>query len=370
MKHKILLIITLAFFVSASGAKDNKQPEYLPPVANFTQDSNGFFINKSDDFYLRYMWQSFVALNWPNSKNGRDTPDTSNKVPGSQSPVVWETYPQPQEVFLLDDQWDDYPEWDNIPHLPVDMTVEQIQNLCRGFSVSKDIVLYDINQPNTSIRAGPVAPLIDQYGRYVRYQVTMNKTYFNYVSENKYYDANVQKKAVGISQKAQFSKAQQKPKGAFVPLPFDQGTTPGMIETKAAWRVLDPKFDDTNRYYTRPGYVLSPDKSTCKKAPIGVGLVALHIHRITRLSHVASTFEQVDNMEILGEDNAPDNLHPSFNPGTKNLTQQNIWPPYGNRGFNGPLPPLVNAKSQLPPRQLRQPNNISRATPILSLIHI
>ncbi len=352
-----------SIFITASAQEPYQRPDYRLPVANFEKDNKGFYVNKSDEFYLKYMWQSFVALNWPNSEIKRDAPSKSSQLPASQSPVVWETYPQPQEVFLLPSQWGNYPDWENIPDLPAGMTVKKIKALCRGFSEKKDIVLYDINQPNINIRMGAVAPLIDQHGRYVRYQVTMNRSYFDYVRENQYYDANVQQEAVNVSREGQFLGFKQKPEGAFVPLPIDHKKTPGMVETKAAWRILDAQLDDPSRYYTRPAYILSSDKTTCNKAPIGVGLVALHIHRITRLSHVASTFEQVDNVNILDPE-TPDNIHPSLNPGISNLAQQNIWPPYGNRGFSGPLPSLITAKSTLSPRQLRQPNNISRATEI------
>ncbi len=363
MKH--LIITTLFGCLMTAHAKDpsTARPEYLPPVANFNQDADGYWLNKDDAFYLRYMWQSFVALNWPAETGRRGVPDASSKIPASRSPLVWETYPQPQEVFLLPSQWHDYPDWHDIPDLPVGMSVTQVQALCEGFSPQKDIVLYDINQPNTSTRVGPVAPLIDQYGRYVRYQVTMNRSYFDYVTEHRYYDASIQQQAVKISQQAQLQQQTTVPKGAFVPLPPDHGKQPGMIETKAAWRVLDPIYDDPTRYYSRPGFVLSPDKTQCHRAPAGVGLVALHIHRITRLSHVASTFEQVDNVAIL-DPNTPATIQPSFNPGTANLTQQNIWPPYGNKGFHGDLPPVITAKDMLPPRERRQANNISRATAI------
>lgn len=364
MSKCVLALIFALFSFFVFSAQPNKvRPEYLPPVINFKKDKDGFFINKNAPFYLRYMWQSFVALSWPNVPGYRDRPDRKRHLPGSASPLVWETYPQPQEVFLLADKWANYPDWETIPSLPVGMTVSQIEKLCRDFSVNKDLVLYDINQPNTSIKSGPVAPLIDQYGRYVRYQVTMNRTYFDYVASNQYYNAEVQEKAVRASQQAKFRGDQKAPVGAFEPLPFDQGNTPGIIETKAAWRVLDPDFDDPSRYYVRSAYVLSPDKTQCEKAPVGAGLVALHIHRLTRLSHVASTFEQVDNVDILDPDMAG-NIQPSFNPGTGYLTQQNIWPPYGNRGFQGNLPPVIDARDTLPPRTRRQANNISRATEI------
>lgn len=136
-----------------------------------------------------------------------------------------------------------------------------------------------------------------------------------------------------------------------------------MLEIKSAWRVLDPEHDLTARFYTRPGFVLSPNREVCVRAPVGLGLVALHIHKNTRLSHVASTFEQVDNVEILDPKQAH-GVVPSFNPGAGDNTQNNIWPPHGKLGFNGQLPPLITPIAELPPVHQRQPNTISRATPI------
>lgn len=358
----ILFLIFLQWNVSFAENKPQKS-NYQLPVMTYEKNEEDFWINKPNQDYLEYMWESFVALSWANEDGRRGKPDKRNKIPASKSPLVWESYPQPQEVFLSPAKWDNYPTWEKIPDLPVGMKVKKIKKLCNGFSIKKDIVLYDINQPNIDIRMGAVAPLIDQHRRYVRYQVTMNRSYFEYVAENQYYDAGVQEKAVRISQDAQYKGLSKKPKGAFIPLPTDQKKKVGMIETKAAWRILDPKHDDPNRYYTRSGFILSPDKTSCVKAPAGVGLVALHIHRLTKLSHVASTFEQIDNVEIIDPE-APDHLQPSFNPGRSNLSQENIWPPYGNRGFTGPLPPLITAMSILPEREFRQPNNISRATEI------
>lgn len=363
IKVRVFLLYLLVAWFNPINAATTQRPAYQLPVVNFEKDAQGFYVNQSNEYYLRYMWQSFVAISWPNVDGERDSADSNVLLPASRSPLVWETMPQPQEVFLPSSQWDNYPDWKHVPYLPAGMTVEQTEQLCTGFNVSKDIVLYDINQPNITIKDGPVAPLIDQYGRYVRYQVTMNRSYFEYVREHEYYDADIQKNAVMVSERAQYNQQKQPPLGAFVGIPFDQGTEPGMLETKAAWRVLDPELDDLSRYYARPGFVLSPDRTSCKRAPAGVGLVALHIHRITRLSHVASTFEQIDNVQIL-DPHTPESIQPSFNPGTSNATQQSIWPPYGNRGFSGQLPAIITAKNTLPPRARRQANNISRVTPI------
>lgn len=367
IKTVIILLVILISLTSVQAQHKSSVEPYVLPVINFSKDSQGFFVNQSDEFYLRYMWKSFVALSWAAKPGTRGVPDRQAGMPASHSPLVWETLPQPQEVFLLSKFWDNYPDWENIPYLPAGMTVLDAEILCKGFSAKRDIILYDINQPNITIKDGPVAPLIDQYGRYVRYQVTMNRTFFEYVREHEYYDAQIQLTAVATSEQAQYEQQTKPPLGAFVALPVDQGKQPGMLETKAAWRVLDPQFDDPGRYYTRLGFVLNPDRTRCERAPAGVGLVALHVHRLTRLSHVASTFEQVDNVAIL-DPQTPAHIQPSLNPGISNLVQQNIWPPYGNRGFSGDLPPVITAKDNLPPSQRRQPNNISRATPIPSAV--
>ena len=360
---RVILLVWLSGLCAAPVLAQSPNPPYQLPVLNFDKDSQGFYVNVSDEAYLRYMWESFVALNWPAERGVRGEPDTGASKPAGRSPVVWETYAQPQEVFLLSSDWATYPTWDQIKTLPAGLTVNKAQALCKGYSPETDIIIYDINQPNISIRSGPVAPLMDQHRRYVRYQVAMNRSYFEYVRENRYFDAAVQRKAVDISEQAQFAGRESAPDGAFKAIPFDTGERPGMLEIKSAWRVLDPEFDKPQRYYTRPGFILNPDRTRCERAPAGLGLVALHIHRLTRLSHAASTFEQIDNMAILDPAEAK-GLRPSFNPGVAKKTQTNIWPPYGNLGFDGKLPPLITAKSTLPPREMRQPNNISRATPI------
>ena len=97
----VILSCTLIILGLTIASANKPEREYSLPVVNFEKNSDGFFVNKSNEFYLRYMWESFVALNWPNKKGSRDAPDIKNKIPGSRAPLVWETYPQPQEVFLL-----------------------------------------------------------------------------------------------------------------------------------------------------------------------------------------------------------------------------------------------------------------------------
>ncbi len=348
-----VLIIAITHFPSPAIAQD-----YELPVMTFTTDSNGFFVNRTDLDYVDYMWESFVALSWPAKSGVRGQPDTTVNQPAVKSPLVWQTYAQPQEALLPPSYWDNYPAWDDLPQLPAGMTDKALAKLCGGYDRETEIALYDINQPSESARQGPVAPLQDQFGRYVRYQVTLNKNFFDYLRDNNYYDAKIQSKSVTISQQAQFRLDKNPPDGGFQPLPIDQVEKVGMLETKAAWRILDPEHDDPKRYYTQKAVVISPDKTTCFRGT--AALVAFHIHRNTQLGHVATTFEQVDNVEILEPSN-DSNLKPSFNPGKSNKTQIAIWPPYGNRGFNGNLPSVITTKNSLPEIRSRQPVNISRA---------
>lgn len=361
-RFQSFFLLFVTSFVTAFSASSAAREPYQLPVLEFKQNSDQFYVNVSDDAYLRYMWDSFVALNWPASKQ-RGEPNTSARKPASSYPVVWETLAQPGEVFLPSTEWDSYPDWDNLTPTPGGLPLDKAKSLCKGFTLGKDIILYDINQPNIDIRIGAVAPLIDQHKRYVRYQVAMNRPLFEYFRNNQYYNADNQIKAVRISEKAQYQQSETPPENGFVALPYDKDGEPGMLEIKSAWRVLDPEYDKPERYYARPGFILSPNRETCTRAPAGLGLVALHVHRLTRLSHAASTFEQIDNVAILDPATA-EGVQPSFNPGTSNRTQTNVWPPYGNIGFQGELPPLITDKSILPPRHQRQPNNISRATEI------
>lgn len=368
--HKTVGLLTIAFMIAlatpiASMAASNRAQHQMP-VLEFSKDRGGYYMNVSDDAYLRYMWESFVALNWPASTL-RGQADTKSRIPASSYPVVWETLAKPQQVFLPSTAWGNYPIWEDLTPMPAGLTEQQAKSLCKGFSLQNDIILYDINQPNTSIRSGPVAPLMDQHRRYVRYQVAMNRALFEYIRKQRYFNADNQINAVRISEYAQFKQQNTTPENAFTPLPFDNNGESGMLELKSAWRVLDPKHDQLKRYYERPGFVLSPDRKTCTRAPAGLGLVALHIHRLTRLGHVASTFEQVDNVAVLDPASAKGVL-PSFNPGSSNRTQTNVWPPYGNRGFQGELPPLITTSSKLPPRHQRHVNNVSRATEIPNLV--
>lgn len=116
MKTVMVSFIFIVLSFNIACAHEPKH-ESRSPVVNFEKNSEGFFVNKSDAFYLRYMWESFVALNWPNKTGERDAPD-EKQIPVSRAPLVWETCPQPQEVFLLPDQWKNFPDFILMSYLP------------------------------------------------------------------------------------------------------------------------------------------------------------------------------------------------------------------------------------------------------------
>ncbi len=72
--------------------------------------------------YHDFMWQSFIALNWPAKRDKEATrgePDLKASILDSagdgELPVtVWETYRTPHEIFLPPDEWGDkYPNWND-----------------------------------------------------------------------------------------------------------------------------------------------------------------------------------------------------------------------------------------------------------------
>ena len=203
-----------------------------------------------------FAWQSFIALNWPylssnNSGNPgqRGQPDRhADPVPifttptSTQSPlVVWETYMVPPDVFVEPEGWDVVwgpPDFLSLDDPLVDLQPPDYNGQFAG----------GINQPYTHANV-PTGPVVDQNKEYLRYQVTLNQSYFNYFSTFKYYDGYEQEKAV-----AKFLENAWNPDGTppcdltcFQAVPsgtedYLQGqpeyARQGMVEVKAAWRVL------------------------------------------------------------------------------------------------------------------------------------
>ena len=312
-----------------------------------------------------FAWKSFIALNWPHAPNGEPGQPHGggalapiNAAPTSPGPVVWQSYPTPEHVFTKHTMHAD----DGMPILD-HRTGGYTENLAAG-----------INQPYTHAHH-VTGPLADLNGNFLRVQVTMSPSFACYVRHFRYDDPSVQIQAVQkyLAYVATHDSPPPpvkdgEPAVYFQPLPTGTESyltkscklapynVRGLTEVKAAWKVLEPngKYPDVvNRFYRRLVRFRKPDGSLGK--PTLVGLVGLHVHRVTpTCGHLASTFEHVDNTRVtpLHCDTAPIPTHPNLNPGPRSATP----PPYrngyvvnGQQGRAGLIPKPILKNQPLPP---------------------
>jgi hypothetical protein len=224
-----------------------------------------------------YMWQTFIYLNWPALEGVRGVPDKSVSIddPGA---TVWETYKSFDAVFLPNaiapPGWNDDVERRHLllkrdiknpgPALRV---LSSLSKVFRSIVGSKSGSLDDFHQVDGGV-------LYDQTGAPVYYEMMLNAREFNYIVDNRLYDATEQYRFVQ--------------KSAIV-LPA------GSMEIKAAWKALTP--DEVRarpvRFHTARA-VLPGSKKT-----VTVGLVGLHIYQVPSATNFNqgfwATFQHVDN---------------------------------------------------------------------------
>ena len=317
------------------------------------------------------MWRSFVALNWPavpiviegdqiiEGYRGEPLAEKGaifEQKGRGQLPYysVWETYKQPREVFPQDSLWDPFPSWNTPPPRPGQDFPKTFGDFFSGFLEYAT----DLNQPD--FFPNPTGPLLDQDSNYVRYEVTINEAFYTYITHFKYYDAGHQIKSVAesLADPSDLTNGfQRPPHGTKEELttgylrdlpPFAQQ---GMVDVKAAWRVLDTTKGHHPERYLHHNIVIN--EAGDEKM---LGLVALHILRYTPDGQVACTFEQVDNVSV-GRD-APAGLTPSFNDGSApNSVQRRL-------GFEGDFPAAIPKGAPIPPKSERSPVSVYRTFPL------
>lgn len=270
--------------LSDSPAKPN--PPYTIPDDNVPTAQRLFDI---------FAWQSFIALNWPALPDG--APDKAKTPADNTAPRVWERFVEISEVFREDGAapktWKDAVEasWKN-----------------RAFWMSGMGVGMPPDEPNKpgglhaplldeSLQAF-TGPMIDQEGKWVRYQVALNNVEFDYLVQNKLYNLEGQA-AFTAKNKIEF--------------PSNQGTTKrGATEIKMAWKQMSDK-DDRSRFFIRHARVIP---LSGKPFEADFGLVGMHISVRTESSPTWTwaTFEQVDNTTVndLERNSKGKPLRPSF----------------------------------------------------------
>lgn len=219
-----------------------------------------------------FAWQEFISVNWPSK------PGEAFGLPGSYTPVIFETYMSTQEFLKPDGSQP--PKWEerSFEKYDKDMDIRTMH------ATSKITVDFDPSQdleqafPAKSDRAW----LADKEGNLVWYEILVNKDEFDYIYKNKFYNSMEQYKAAES--------------GTHIDLPLgDLDTQVGAMEFKAAWlSVADENDAKWNRYKMTKAKVCSYD-GVCKAQPFA--LVGLHIiHKTTsQASWVWATFEHMDN---------------------------------------------------------------------------
>ncbi|WP_299582811.1 hypothetical protein [uncultured Microbulbifer sp.] len=340
------------------------------------------------DIY-EFAWRSFIALNWPYQENGlRGQPNPHARLaPISNLPVpddlvVWETYMSPETVFVPPQQWPVYwgkPDTSGLVRISTPPCYSGNYQYGTPFAPG-------INQPYTDANV-PTGPVVDQNKEYLRVEVTLGRSYFDYIKQFGYYDSDAQEQAVRkyiryANKKGRAPPPAQMPSdnaSRFQPVPtgleFYLKQLPlyarqGLTEVKAAWKVLKLNGDNPDvpgRYFRRLMRFPLPDGSLSE--PMLMGLVGFHIHRVTPFGHLPSTFEQVDNVHIGKRlfDPLPKPKQPSLNPGDFNgrpVRYDNGYEVNGESGVAGVIPLAYKAGEPLIPIDQREQVNVSRVTAI------
>ncbi len=220
-------------------------PSEVEPQGNRSTPNNNDF-----DFFS---WQAFIALNWPALNSGAPSPGFIGTQPGALR--VWEHYADGGDPFSTDEEVE-----------AGDDTQE-----VRSF-VSDD-----------SLQASSRAPLIDRYGNYFLYTVSINDEMVDYIETN------------GLTTVDGLAAFGETNTSVFFPS--------SSIELKLGWRVFPEgtSQETLDRYYVRDAMieVADTDSKTGEAfiiENIKVGLIGMHItHKTPDYPQwVWSTFEHVD----------------------------------------------------------------------------
>ena len=264
--------------------------------------------------WARFAWDGFIALNWPQLEGGQPgEPDTSATLcddpDGRPAFLQWMQKPQLLlEGGVSPGTWAQptyatptYTPDDGGPTLP----------LLGALAKTSDPDLVDEFDEAFSHR-----PLIDQNGRYVLFQIFLNKSEFEYFSQNGYYDAVNQYQAFQGDIDFRPFPDTGEPDNFDPPIELEDWARQGAIELKASWKQLSQAEIDSNRFFMQDVYYASNISSADPPCgPVTVGLVGLHVLQLTASSGSTwfwSTFEQIDNVEVVPSN--PTGV-PSFNPG-------------------------------------------------------
>jgi hypothetical protein len=254
-------------------------------------------------------WQAFIALNWP--ANDRGEPEVKRGIGDNNQWRVWDHWRPASSIFLADGA------------RPQPWTGERAE--ASGLrSLANTHRPNSISGPNGSFQAF-TGPLVDQHGKWARFEIRVNREEFDYIVKNDLYSQDGQ---------AAFS---QKETNNRVDFPVNGASLHGAIEIKLAWKELAPT-DDASRFYTHDIDV-TPIEPGSKPKRIHAGLVGMHIAMRTKSSPewIWSTFEQIDNVR-----SNPEPAGKQSTPSFVDLASKgpfNVLPPKNGAYVDGKLVP-------------------------------
>jgi hypothetical protein len=264
----------------------------VPPDLTFTGDPSLEGLQRDFD---RLSWATFVALNWPAGPDGE--PDKT-KVIGQDgdNPTVWQAWKETSDIFLPGGSRPS--DW-GTPRTPPDQWPQSCKDL---FQKGCRLLVQIAKVPNVlgpAVQPFKTGPLIDQHGRYARFEILVNQPMFQNILDNQLYSI----------------KGQKAVKKVVFPCGSKQTGEVGAILVKAAWKILTESEARSGRFHTSIAIVYTPASTDppveqkCER--VEVGLVGMHIVHKTSGSPqwVWSTFEHVDNCPTDGE--VPD--RPQYN---------------------------------------------------------
>lgn len=225
-----------------------------------------------------YSWLTFLSLNAPAAGGVIG----QGAQPGGDAATQWEQWKELSDLMkpggAAPGAWD---------------TPRTIPAACLALGANKGSRVLSMVGKTPDLLSATVepfdtGPLIDQHGRYVRYEILVNRPMFEYIVQNDLYSKQGQ---------SAFTTTVDFPSGTVAG--GSNGTT-GAIMVKAAWMVLGDGDDATAFHTTRAFVYTAPQQNpriqeSCTTATLG--LVGLHVaHKTAGAPQwIWSTFEHAAN---------------------------------------------------------------------------
>jgi hypothetical protein len=218
-------------------------------------------------------WQAFLALNWPQKSYG--IPEaTINAATGNP---LWSYWVPMEKIFLPNGAKPEYP-WN-----PEKWHKEAA---AEGLTASLSKAAWRQSASSDDNFQAFSGPLVDQNGKWARYEAMVDPEEFDYIFNNTLYSLD-----------GQIAFSGREVNHNEVDMPVNVGMQKhGAIEIKLAWKEMGAN-DAPSRFYTTKVRVRISAPGAPQYRTINAGLVGMHIsmHTASSPEWIWSTFEQIDN---------------------------------------------------------------------------